>query len=212
MGRPSRIVAANIKNTVLIEERRERIVQAGIEVFLAKGFHGASTRDVCLRAGMTPGTLYNYVRTKEDILFLICDRAVARYREAIATAIEGVPDPRQRLVRAVRAMVEAQAQHRKSILLVLREAHALDPPARLAVQKRVDGFVDSIRDLIAGALPDASAHKVSVALLAEAATYLPTMLAMRQWRIRRELASDDVVASLVAMILQMLGAEPDGNA
>lgn len=200
-----RQVKANVKNSVLIEERRERIVEAAIEVFLSKGFHAASTRDVCIQAGMTPGTLYNYIRSKGDILYLVCDQAVARYHEAIEQAIDGVADPRERLARAVRAMVEAQHRHRKNILLVLREAHALDPESGRAVLARVDGFVDTIRGLIEAARP--AGGGTSAALLAEVITYLPTMLAMRRWRVRRDLATDDVVGGLVQMIFRMLEIE-----
>ncbi len=203
-----RQVKANIKNGLLIEERRERIVEAAIEVFLTKGFHAASTRDVCIQAGMTPGTLYNYIRSKGDILYLVCDQAVTRYHEAIERAIDGVDEPRERLERAVRAMVEAQQRHRKNILLVLREAHALDAESGRAVLARVDGFIDTIRGLIEAVRPD-GAKGASAALLAEAITYLPTMLAMRRWRVRRDLAAEDVVGGLVQMIYRMLDMAAD---
>ncbi len=203
-----KLVQANVKSTVLIEERRERIVEAAITVFLAKGFHAASTRDVCLKAGMTPGTLYNYVRTKGDILYLVCDQAVSSYQCAIAAAIEGVTDPRRRLTCAVQAMVEAQHRHRKNILLVLREAHALDPAARRAVGARVDGFVDGIRDLIEAIPAGDATGRQSAALMAEVVTYLPTMLAMRRWRVRRDLADDDVLGGLLQMIVRILDLPP----
>jgi AcrR family transcriptional regulator len=199
-----RVVEANVKDAVLVEDRRERIVAAAIEVFLAKGFHAATTKDVCVKAGITPGTLYNYVRSKGDILYLVCDQAVTRYHEAIAQAIEGVVEPRQRLVCAVRAMVEAQHRYRKNIVLVLRESHALDVDARRAVQARVDSFVDGIRELIAAASPADGHGRASAALLAEAITYLPTVLAMRRWRVRRDLESDDVLAGLLEIILRVL--------
>jgi AcrR family transcriptional regulator len=198
-----RPVGANVKNSVLVEDRRERIVEAAIEVFLAKGFHVATTRDVCIKAGITQGTLYNYVRTKGDILYLVCDQAVTRYQEAIAAAVAEVSEPRERLVRALRAMLEAQDRHRKNIVLVLRESHALDPASRRAVQARVDSFVDTIRDLIAAASPGA-VDPASAALLAEVVTYLPTMLAMRRWRVRRDLAAADVLAGLLGLMLRLL--------
>lgn len=200
-----RPVVANVKDAALIKDRRERIIDAAIDTFLAKGFHAATTRDICIKAGITQGTLYNYVRSKGDILYLVCDQAISSYQEAITKAVDDIADPRERLVRAARAMVEQQDRHRKNIVLVLRESHALDGQSRRAVQARVDGFVDGIRDLIAAAAEGRAAGRASAALLAEAITYLPTMLAMRRWRVQRDLADQDVLAGLLEMILRMLG-------
>ena len=61
-------VISNIKNEGLIESRRKQIVQGAVKVFSEKGFHKATVREIADAAGVTMGTMYNYVRTKEDIL------------------------------------------------------------------------------------------------------------------------------------------------
>src|SRR5690606_23878316 len=38
-----------------------------------KGFHRATTREIAKEAGFSIGTLYEYIRTKEDVLYLVCD-------------------------------------------------------------------------------------------------------------------------------------------
>jgi AcrR family transcriptional regulator len=42
-------------------------------VFSEKGFHESTVRDIGRAARLTEGAIYNYVRGKEDILFLVCD-------------------------------------------------------------------------------------------------------------------------------------------
>ena len=65
----------------LVREKREQLIAAAIGVFIAKGFHNATVRDIGRAAGMTQGTIYNYVRSKDDILYLVCDRIVSEYQE-----------------------------------------------------------------------------------------------------------------------------------
>jgi AcrR family transcriptional regulator len=205
----ARSVAANVKDELLINERRERILRAGLKVFLAKGFHAAKSSDVAAGAGLTQGTLYNYIRSKGDILYLICDQAISQYHAAVEEAIEGIADPRQRLVRAVRATVDAQVRHRNHILVVLRESHALDPESQRIIRERVDGFLNRMRDMVAACAPDAATAELSAALIAEVITYVPTVAAMRRWRLRHELQGDALVEGLCTLLFRMLQIDPD---
>src|SRR5215216_3947408 len=54
--------------------RREHILDAATRVFAAKGFNGATIRDVARQAGVADGTIYNYFTNKEALLFGILDR------------------------------------------------------------------------------------------------------------------------------------------
>ncbi|MBL8377969.1 MAG: TetR/AcrR family transcriptional regulator [Burkholderiales bacterium] len=207
IGAKARRITANVKDSSLIGERRDQIVNAAIAVFLDRGFAAATMRDVGLRAGLSQGTLYNYVRTKEDTLYLVCDRAVTHYTEQIARAIDGATDPRERLTRAVRAVVRAQFDHRHNILIVLREAHLLDARSREAVRRRVDVFLDEIVAIVSAGLADAPRRRASARLLAEAVTYLPTLFAMRPWRLKDEGGSEKVIDGLVDILLAALRIE-----
>jgi AcrR family transcriptional regulator len=50
------------------QQTRDRIVQAGLELFGRHGIDGTTIDDVALAADVGKGTIYNYFRTKEDIL------------------------------------------------------------------------------------------------------------------------------------------------
>ncbi len=86
-------VAANIKDRQLVRDRRRQLVEAALAVFLRKGYHDTTVREIGREAGFTQGTIYNYVRSKGDILYLVCDEVVRAYQDAVARAVEGVTDP-----------------------------------------------------------------------------------------------------------------------
>jgi len=66
-------VQSTVKDENLIAIRREQMIQGAIKLFKEKGFHRATTREIAKAAGFSIGTLYEYIRTKEDVLYLVCD-------------------------------------------------------------------------------------------------------------------------------------------
>lgn len=68
-----REVKSSVKDEKLIEMRREQMVRGAVKLFKEKGFHRTTTREIAKEAGFSIGTLYEYIRTKEDVLFLVCD-------------------------------------------------------------------------------------------------------------------------------------------
>ena len=50
------------------QERRRHILNAAAHCFAEHGFHGTSTAQICERAGMSPGNLFHYYRSKADII------------------------------------------------------------------------------------------------------------------------------------------------
>ena len=51
-----------------IENRREQIINAAIKVFAKKGFAASTNSDVAKEAKITPGLIYHYFKSKEDLL------------------------------------------------------------------------------------------------------------------------------------------------
>src|SRR3984885_676457 len=96
-----RSVGTNTKDPDLIRDRREQLIRAALEVFQEKGFHATTVRDIGRAAGLTQGTIYNYVRSKEDILFLVCDRVIAEYIASMEEAVAAARDPAPALLSAV---------------------------------------------------------------------------------------------------------------
>jgi AcrR family transcriptional regulator len=59
------------------EDRRTQILEAALKVFAAKGFKGATNQDIAKEAGISPGLLYWYFKSKEDLFFAILEDRVA---------------------------------------------------------------------------------------------------------------------------------------
>jgi TetR/AcrR family transcriptional repressor of uid operon len=67
-------------------DRRAEILAAAQRCFVRKGFHGASMQDICAEAGMSPGNLYRYFRSKEALMAGIAERDRAEVGQQFASA------------------------------------------------------------------------------------------------------------------------------
>jgi AcrR family transcriptional regulator len=61
-------------NVQLAADRRSEILSAAQTCFARAGFHQTSMQEICAEAGMSPGNLYRYFRSKEEIIAGIAER------------------------------------------------------------------------------------------------------------------------------------------
>ena len=57
----------------VVEDRRDQIIDAAMHVFAQKGFTRATNKDIAREAGITPGLIYYYFESKEDLLKTIIE-------------------------------------------------------------------------------------------------------------------------------------------
>ena len=97
-----------------LDTRRRRIEEAARHLFIRRGFHATSMRDIAQGAGTSLGNLYNYYPTKEDIL----ESIIGRYQKVIDAKLRAIfdeveepfhPESLRRFGRMVRELVSAHS-------------------------------------------------------------------------------------------------------
>ncbi len=125
-------------NAQLQSDRRAEILAAAQRCFVRAGFHGASMQDICAEAGMSPGNLYRYFRSKEALIAGIAERDRAEIAQQFARAD---------LSRGLFPVLEGLAHHffaerpREQVLLcteVMAEARRHPDIARISASFDVD--------------------------------------------------------------------------
>jgi AcrR family transcriptional regulator len=211
----ARAVRTNTKDPELIRDRREQLIRAALEVFQKKGFHQATVRDIGRAAALTQGTIYNYVRSKEDILFLVCDHVVTEYVESVQQAL-ATGDARTRMEAALRGIARVMVERRSTILLLYHESHNLDRRALRSLLSRVHDFVVKVEQLVAEAITPTRTPtrlpRARLRLLANIVTFLPTMVALRGWALPRELTHEQYIDEIVDFMMKGLGCTLGGDA
>jgi AcrR family transcriptional regulator len=102
-------------------EKRARIVAAARQLFAEKGFQQTTTQELAEAADIGTGTLFLYVRSKEDLLVLVFKDEML---ERALAAFEGLPREApllDQLMSAFTAMMEYHARDRDLARILLKE-------------------------------------------------------------------------------------------
>ena len=67
------------------EKTKIKILQAAVDLIIAKGFDNASLREMAKQAGVSNPTIYNYFPSKEKLLYAYIEQ---KHKEAVATLQE----------------------------------------------------------------------------------------------------------------------------
>jgi TetR/AcrR family transcriptional regulator, cholesterol catabolism regulator len=129
--------------------RLEEVLQSAANIFFAKGFHATSIEDVARDVGMLKGSLYYYIKSKEDLLFQLLLAGIEDGDAFIAQQIDPDGDPVEQLEKAIRAQIDYIIQNRVQFGLFLHEFDSLPGKRQhklIAVMSRYNSrFVELVR-------------------------------------------------------------------
>lgn len=90
----------------LVAERESQILDAAAKVFGAKGYERATIADIAKEAGIAEGSIYNYFKSKGDLLVSLPSRVIQPKIESLG-ALAGDRSPEQALSTIARTMTSA---------------------------------------------------------------------------------------------------------
>jgi AcrR family transcriptional regulator len=205
----ARAIPAQVQNEKLVEERREAIIAAAIRVFRDKGFHVATTRDVAIAAGVTQSNLYNYVKTKDDILYLVCEHLIGLYTRGLDQATATHQDPYLRLVEGLRAAIAVMSKHKDELQLLYHEAHSLPKRDRRLVLGTISRFIERFQDLLVAYESRYGATRLGDRrLAANLLSFVPAVVALRAWDLAKHAKQAELERGILDFVLAGLGVSP----
>jgi TetR/AcrR family fatty acid metabolism transcriptional regulator len=103
--------------------RRERIIESALKIFAEKGFQDATISEISKAAGVSDATVYEYFKSKEELLFAIpeeiTDEAL-RGAEKMLPFLRGVESKLRALVQIYMTLYEKNPQYSALIMLHLK--------------------------------------------------------------------------------------------
>src|ERR1700682_4298726 len=90
------------------QNRLAELIDAAIEVFVAKGYRRTQMADVARAASVSQGTLYNYVESKEALFALILDREFSNAPLPTPKELPIPPPPLEATVKRLRERMASE--------------------------------------------------------------------------------------------------------
>ncbi|MFC4261120.1 TetR/AcrR family transcriptional regulator [Marinobacter lacisalsi] len=213
---PEELVEApvdGIQNTSLVEQRRDQICDAALELFLQKGFASTTIRDICARSGVNQASIYDYIANKNDILRRLLNKLWFRSGAPnLDELLENQPESATFEQLVALYLTESWSKKRKGTLLAYRTVPHLQKADRKAMRRRDEMVIHALADKlrIRTALP-ADDYRVDV--IANLIIYLAGFGPMRDW-LHQDLTQEQIVSAVAAgvnaMVEQLASSNTEG--
>ncbi|MBM9605356.1 TetR/AcrR family transcriptional regulator [Desulfopila inferna] len=150
-AKDSREVATQIKNKKLVEERRRQIVDGAVKLFIKYGYHKTTTRILAKETGLSIGSLYEYISTKEDVLYLVCMAIYSEVEQGLSGALTRSAEGREALREIIREYFLVCDRMSDHVLLMYQVTHFLPDKWQkkvLEAEMRITSlFIDAMKQL-----------------------------------------------------------------
>jgi AcrR family transcriptional regulator len=133
-------------------ERWNQILDVATRLFRDKGFAATSMQDVSDEVGLLKGSLYYYVRSKEDLLFGILRDLHENGEEIIADIDFDSPEPLKELERFLRQIVLYAGEHADRLAIFLRDFTFVPADKQGEIIKERDMYTHACERLIERAI------------------------------------------------------------
>ena len=180
---------------------RERILDAAMNIFSAKGFHDTKLDEIVAEASISKGSIYFHFPNKEKLFIALVDQFAdlieRRANEAIAEEAKGI----QRVQVALEAVLETFGKYRRPAKLLLVQAVGLGTVFERKRMEVNDRFALLIKTYLDEAVADGSIEPVDTHIVSHAwmgAIYNVVI----QWVYTGEPSKDEIMDALLPLLLK----------
>jgi AcrR family transcriptional regulator len=179
--------------------RRQQLLAAAQEVFVANGYHAAAMDDIAERAGVSKPVLYQHFPGKLELYLALLDTQADALADAVLAALAGTADNRQRIhgvLSAYFAFVD-RSDHDGAFRLIFESDLVNEPAVRERVERVTEKTMLAVADTVAA---DTGLGAAEAQLLATALTGA-AQVAARWWlSTDRPLSAEEAIQLLESLL------------
>lgn len=198
-----RKVVSSVKDEQLVEVRRQQMIKAAVKLFKEKGFHRTTTREIAKASGFSIGTLYEYIRAKEDILFLLCDGIYEELQSRLSTFVVEESTVKELKI-AIHQYYELIHTMSDEYVVMYQESKSLTKDAlQYVLQKELEmvGLFESILTSCVQ-LGELRITKKEIPLAAHHIVIQGQMWAFRRWALAKHYSIDEFINMQIDHLLK----------
>lgn len=206
--RDTREVETQVKNQELVQERRRQIVDAAVPLFIEHGYHKTTTRLLAKATGLSIGTMYDYISTKEDVLYLVCIAIHGEVEEGVKDALARPLEGKAALAEVIREFFLVCDRMSDHVLLMYQVTHFLSPKWQrkvLEAEIRItDLFIEAMQKIKErGKLPELDDD--TIRLIGHNISIIGHTWAFRRWYFKKHFTIEQYIEQQTEFIMSFLG-------
>jgi AcrR family transcriptional regulator len=192
----------NIKNMNLVRDKHRQIINASLKLFLSKGYSQTSVREIAKASDLTMGSLYNYINSKEDILFIAYNELVTLLHESIKAKKAETDDELKNFKDSLKAALDVMLNELgKYALIIYREGGLLRKDYLHIILEKEANFVKYFDNILLIGRKKGVFNIKDTYLISNIIVFLLVFPVMRKWNIKKY-KDKEIIDGLIEFILK----------
>jgi AcrR family transcriptional regulator len=201
-------IPTTIKNPQRVAHRRQELIEVATKLFLERGFHNTSIRDIVRACSFNIASLYMYVSSKEDILYLVAQDLMNNIARELGETVLDAGSARESLERGFSSYCRIADRLRRPIRLLYREVGFLPEEPRSKVLGTVADVVSYFERIVRQGIESGEFRNVNSRMAALDIMVLCHTIALHTREVRELTNLDQYIDYQLAMLCAGLMAEP----
>ncbi|UOE55384.1 TetR/AcrR family transcriptional regulator [Bacillus sp. CMF12] len=199
-----REVQASVKDERLVKKRRDQMIKGAVTLFIQKGFHRTTTREIAKASGFSIGTLYEYIRTKEDVLYLVCDSIYDQVAERLQKGLDTKQGTLESLKQGIADYFKVVDEMQDEVLVMYQEVKALTKDALPYVLKKEIEMVGMFEHVITLCVENGELdlREEKIKMIAHNIFVQGQMWAFRRWSLQKMYSIDEYIQLQTNLLFQ----------
>ena len=127
----------------------EAIRKAGLRLIFEHGYEAMSLRQLAAEVGIQPGSLYNHISTKQELLFDLVQEHIKELLRQLDLALQGKDQPADKLRAFVAFHVTYHMTRKREVFIANSELRSLEPRHYEAVVALRSAYEQRLSDILA---------------------------------------------------------------
>ena len=174
------------RNNDLFQKRQRQIINRATKLFMKKGYAQTSMREISKATGIDIRNLYYFIKSKEEILFLVIEMIHQTEIELFEKqGILDIDDPILQLRTVIRELVNSGYHYDREILLLYRESKSLPKRLLKVILARESRVVARIEEILKKGLERKVFQFKDANFTANMIVYELSLHALRNWNMKK---------------------------
>jgi len=195
-------ILTSIKSKPLVQRRHQQIFEAAIKLLSKKGYHTTTLREISKESRITLGNLYDYINTKDDILYIIQERATQAVMEAISKEKDENLNPVEKLRRLIDSELDAMNRYQDLILIIYQESHAMSKKILHSLLMSERRHVEQYEKLIRDGVKEGYLKPTNIRMMANMIKMLIDAWVVKRWDLRRKVSLDEMRQGILSLVFE----------
>lgn len=200
----SQLIHAQVEDEALVLKNHKIIIDTATALFAKEGYHNTTIRQIVKASGIGIGSIYQYVKNKEEILVLILEYILKQYEFRLSRALAFDDTPRKRLRIGIETYYRIVDREHEKITLAYASTISLSRPYREYI-KELELKTNAIfEEIIIDGVNQGVYEPVNTKLVTYNIIMFAHMWALKRWYFRDIMTIDEYIDQQTAYIGKMV--------